>query len=145
MNCVKIYMKKEKVKFEMLDHAADIKFRIVGATINEIFENSIEAVAYYIGGGEKIASKKGKVIEVSGNDIESLLYKFLDELLYLVDAERFIAVKGNVLLRGNNLKAELYGDDTDNYQLEHIKAATYAEMYIKKTGEGWEAQFVLDV
>ncbi|MBI2631901.1 archease [Candidatus Pacearchaeota archaeon] len=137
--------KKDNIKFELLDHAADIKFRVFGKMLNEIFENSIEALAYYESGGEKIESKKGKVIEVSGNDTESLLYKFIDELLYLVDAERFIAVKGNVLLRGNNLKAELYGDDTDNNQLEHIKAPTYAEMYIKKTEDGWEAQFVLDV
>lgn len=138
-------MNKDRSKFEMLDHAADIKFKVCGKTLNEIFENSIEAVAYYFGGGEKIESKKGKIIEVRGSDIESLLYKFLDELLYLVDAERFIAVKGSVLLRGNNLKAELYGDDTNKYQLEHIKAATYAEMYIKKAEKGWEAQFVLDV
>ena len=138
-------MNNEREKFELLEHAADIKFKVFGKTLNEIFENSIEAVAYYFGGGEKIESKKGKVIEIRGNDKESLLYRFLDELLYLVDAERFVAVKGSVLLRGNNLKAELYGDETDKYKLEHIKAATYAEMYIKKTSDGWEAQFVLDV
>ena len=138
-------MNKDKENFEFLDHAADIKIKVMGKTLNEVFEAAIEAVAFYMNGGEKIPCKKGKVIEVSGSDKESLLYKFLDELLYLVGAEGFAASKGEVLLRGNNLRAELYGDDTKNHQLEHIKAATYAEMYIKKTEKGWEAQFVLDV
>ena len=49
------------------------------------------------------------------------------------------------LLRGNNLKAELFGDDTKNYHLTQIKAATYAEIEIKKTKSDWEAIVVLDV
>ena len=83
---------------------------------------------------------------MSGNDLESLFYKFLDELIYLLDAENFITAKAKVTLRGYNLHAEIFGDSASNYKnLDHIKAATYAEMYIKKTEDGFEAQAVLDV
>lgn len=138
-------MANQTKKFEFLDHTADIKVKVKGNTLNEIFENSVKALSQYVSGNQKIESKKGKVIEVSGEDNESLLYNFIDEILYLIDAESFIPVKATVLLRGNNLKAELYGDSTKNYNLDHIKAATYAEMSIKKTGNTWEAIFVLDV
>ena len=138
-------MKQSTKPFEFLDHTADIKVKVQGATLNEIFENSVKAISQYISGNQKIESKKGKVIEVKGTDNESLLYNFIDEILYLIDAESFIPVKATVLLRGNNLKAELYGDSTKKYNLDHIKAATYAEMTIKKINDNWEAVFVLDV
>ena len=134
------------MKYRFLEHTADIKFQVYGKTLNEIFENAVLAVSSYISRGEKIRSSKGKVIDVSGRDLESLFYNFLDELLYLLDAENFITVKAEVIVRGNNLHAELFGDKASNYKdLDHIKAATYAEMYIKKTKLGWEAQAVLDV
>ena len=134
------------MKYKFLKHTADIKFQVYGKTLNEIFENAVLAVSEYISRGAKIKSAKGKVIEVAGTDIENLLYNFLDELIYLLDAENFIVVKSEVFIRGNNLRAELFGDDVSNYKgLDPIKAATYSEMYVKKTADGWEAQVVMDV
>ena len=134
------------MKYRFLNHTADIKFQVYGKDLNEIFENAVEAVAEYISRGQKIKTSKGKVIEVFGNDLESLFYKFLDELVYLLDAEDFIAAKAEVTIRGYNLKAELFGDNASNYKdFDAIKAATYAEMYIKKTPKGFEAKAVLDV
>ncbi len=134
------------MKYKFLEHTADIKFKVYGKTLNEIFENAVLALSEYLSRGEKIKSKKGKVVDVSGSDLESLFYNFLDELIYLLDAENFIVAKAKVTLRGYNLHAELYGDNASNYKdLDQVKAATYAEMYIKKTQDGFEAQAVLDV
>lgn len=138
-------------KFEFLEHTADIKIKVYGKALNEIFENTALAISSFLTMNKKIDSRKGKVIQVSGNDNESLLYKFIDELLYLIDAENFVCSKAEVTLRGFNLKAELYGDDASKYEIDQIKAATYSEMYIKKINdekkkqEYWEAQMVLDV
>ena len=137
-------MPQEK-PFTFLDHTADIKIKVLGRTLDEIFQNTVLALADYTNAGETITSKKGKVIEVIGTDTPSLLSNFIDELLYLIDAEHFVPAKATILLRGNNLKAELFGDDTKNYHLTHVKAATYAEMEIKKVKSGWEAIVVLDV
>jgi len=134
----------ENSKFVQLEHTADIKFKVKGITINEIFENSALALASYLS-DKKIAPVKSKSISVSGTDNESLLNHFLDELLYLVDAEHFITAKADVKVMGYNLKAQLYGDDSKNYEINQLKAATYAEMEIKKTKAGFEAVFVLDV
>lgn len=134
------------MKYKFLEHTADIKFRAYGKTLDEVFENAVLAISDYLSRGKKIKTAKGKVIEVSGNDLESLFYNFLDELIYLLDAELFIVAKAKITIRGHNLKAELFGDNSKNYKdLDAIKAATYAEMYIKKTPQGFEAQAVLDV
>src|SRR3989344_1604223 len=125
------------MKFEFLNHTADIKIKTYGKTLNEAFENVVLAVAEYISKGQKIKSKKGKLIEVHGSDLENLLYNFLDEIIYIFDAENFIVAKTEITVLGNNIKAILYGDDAKNYPgLDYIKAATYAEMYVKKTEKG---------
>lgn len=135
------------MKYRFLEHTADIKFQSYGKTLNEVFENSVLAIAEYISRGKKIKANKGKTIKVTGNDLESLFYNFLDELIYLIDAENFITAKAKVTISGYNLKAKLFGDSTKNYkELDHIKAATYAEMYIKNLPDGnREAQAVMDV
>ena len=134
------------MKYEFLDHTADIKIKAYGKTQEEAFENLVLAISEYLSKEQKIKPKKTKTIEVHGTDKENLLYNFIDELIYLYDAENFIVSKAEINFLGNNIKAALYGDDTKNYKdLDHIKAATYAEMHVKKTEKGWELQVVLDV
>ncbi len=140
-------------KFEFLEHTADIKFKAYGRTVNEAFENSVGALVSYLSGGEKIADMKKKIITIKGHDYESLLYSLLDELIFLLDAKGFIVSKSEIQVSGFNLKAKLYGDSVKNYSLDHVKAATYAEMHVKKVESKqknkkisyWEIQAVLDV
>ena len=135
------------MKYEFLEHTADVKFRAYGLTLEEAFANIILAFSEFVSRGSEIKPRKGKVVNVSGNDRESLLYNFIDELIYLLDAGKFVVVRGEVFFRGNNLRAELFGDDASNYSgLEHVKAATYAEMKIEQDVNGkWTVQVVMDV
>src|SRR3989338_9365946 len=119
-------------KYKFIDHTADIKFKAWGETLGSLFENSVLAIVNFMSRGEKISPKKSKVINVSGEDLESLFYNFLEEIISLIDTDKFITSKAEVTLRGNNLKAELYGDDSKSYGLDCIKSPTYSEMYIKK-------------
>ena len=136
-----------ELKYEFLEHTSEIKFKAYGRILNEVFENAILAISDFITKGQKIKARRVKEIVVTGQDIESLLYNFLDEIVYLLDAEKFVVKKGEVFVRGNNIKATLYGDDAFLYSgLENVKAPTYSEMFVKKTDEGvWEIQAVLDV
>ena len=137
-------------KFEFLEHTGDIKFRIHGKTLAEIFENSALAVSEYLTRGKKIKLKKKKQFSLisSENDLNLLLYKFLDELIFYLDAENFLVSRAKVSIKNSHLKAVVFGDRASDYKdLDHIKAATYSEMYIKNLGKGngWEAQAVMDV
>lgn len=134
------------MKYEFLEHTADIKFRAYGKTMEEAFENSALAVAEFIAKGNKVKAKEKKEIEVEGTDKENLLYNFLEELIVLLDSEEFVVVKAKVKIEGNKLTGVLHGDDTKNYKgLDHIKAATYAEMFVGRRGGKWEVVAVMDV
>jgi SHS2 domain-containing protein len=130
--------------FTFLEHEADIKLHLTASSEQGIYEELIKALAAY-STTQPIRARKGKTITVQGTDRETVLYAFIEEILYLIDTQHFIPYKGTVLVRGNNLQAELYGDDTANYTLEAIKAPTFAEMTFKKAKTGWEATVVLDV
>ena len=134
------------MKFKFLEHTADIKFLARGRTLNEVFENCVLAFSNYVSRGGKIKSPLKKIIKLGGEDNESLLYQLMDALIYLIDAEDFVASKAKVKISGKKLEAVVHGDKTSSYRgLDHVKAATYAEMHVKQLKAGWEAQVVLDV
>ena len=133
-------------KFEFLEHTADIKFKAYGRNLNKIFENVALAISEILSRSDEVKGRIVKKFELDGKDNESLLYGFIDELIYLLDADNFIISKAKVNILGNKLRAKIYGDDALRYKgLDHIKAATYSEMYIKKIKDKWEAQVVVDV
>ena len=136
----------EGKKFRFLEHTADVKFRARGGTLNEVFENCAMAVSAIFSRGEKIKAVKKKKVSVSGKDNEALLYDFIDELIYLLDAEDFVVSRAVVKIAGGKLSGTVYGDLAGNYKdLDHVKAATYAEMYVREKNGKWEAQVVVDV
>jgi len=133
--------------FEFLEHTADAKFRAYGKTLEQAFSNAAIAMSSIIYPPEKVKPKIKKEINISGNDYYSLLYNFLEELLFLLDSEEFILSKiENLKIKNNNLSAVLFGDKASNYNVEgYVKAVTYNEMEIKKTKDKFIVQVVVDL
>jgi SHS2 domain-containing protein len=135
-------------KFKFLNHTADIKFQSFGKDIKEVFENSALAMFNSMYDG-KVKSKINKKIKVKGKDFESLLYNFLEELLFLLDSENFFLSKIKKIKideKNFKIKSEISGDDAKNYEIHSdVKAITYNEMFVKKIKNKWVAQVVLDV
>ena len=133
-------------KFDVLEHTSEMKFRSYGKSLNVVFEKVVLAFSNLVMRVQKVKSIKSRKIKITGKDNESLLYDFIDELIYLFDAKCFIVSKAKVKVRKGVLEGALFGDSASNYSgLDHIKSATYAEMYVKKKNGNWEAQFVVDV
>jgi len=132
-------------KFRFFKHTADVKFRAYGKTLEEAFENAGLAMfnAMYKG---KVEKKTKRRIQVEGKDKESLLYNFLEELLFLLDTESFFLASCKAEIKDNSLEAELYGDNAKRYPVEiDVKAVTYNEMFIKQEKGVWVVQVVVDV
>jgi SHS2 domain-containing protein len=153
---------KKILKFKFLEHTADVKFQAFGKTIEKAFGNSALAMAETMTKGEKVAppgvpSAGGteKSFFVKGKDNESLLYGFLEEFLYLLDAEDFILSKvKKILIKDNVLKAIVIGDKASKYKFTNdVKAVTYNEMFVRveksrakrKEEDKFICQVVLDV
>lgn len=132
--------------FVFLEHTADIKFQAFGKTIEEMFENSFLALNKSIYGRKNIKQSKEKIIKVQGKDYESLLYNFLEEIIYFLEADSFICGEiKDVRVKGFKISATLIGDKRERYNFtNNIKAVTYNEMFVKKQDNLWKCQVVLD-
>lgn len=134
------------MKFKFLEHTADIKFQAFGKTIEEVFENSAKAMFKSMT-DDKIKKKIKKKINLSGKNKESLLYNFLEELLFLFDSEGFFVSEIEKLeIKDGRLKAVISGDRAENYEINiDVKAVTYNEMFVRQEKGKWVSQVVLDV
>ena len=134
-------------KYEFLEHTADVKLKAYGKTIEEAFCNSAYALKEKLIGKKIVLKKIKKEIKVAGKDNEKLLYNFLEEFLYLLDAKDFIFSKINKInIEGNKLTAEISGDKASSYKFSNsVKAITYNEIFVKKDKNNFICQVVLDV
>ncbi len=139
----------KKQEFTFFEHTADIKFQAYGKSLEKAFENSALAM-FNTMSNKKIKGKIKKKIKVRGNDYESLLYNFLEELLFFLDSENFFLSKPKLKIKKGKkyfeLEGEILGDIAKNYEIKiDVKAITYNEMFVKKIKDTWVCQAVLDV
>ncbi|MDD5192831.1 MAG: archease [Candidatus Nanoarchaeia archaeon] len=135
------------MKFKFLEHTADIKFQAFGKSLEEVFVNAALALKEIMTRGIKVKSRINKKFEISGKNNERLLYNFLEEFLYLSDAEDFLLSKiKDIKIKNNKLIAEVIGDDAESYKFSNnVKAITYSEMFVKKEKDKYTIQVVVDV
>lgn len=139
------------MSFKFLEHTADLKVLVEEKTLAKAFASSALAMKEAIAEKLKVKEKTKKQISIKENDKESLLYSFLEEFLYLLDAENFLASKIKKLeikkIKDSfSLKAQISGDKASNYTFTNdVKAITYNEMFVKENKDKTTIQFVLDV
>ena len=138
-----------KKAFEMLDHPADIGIIAYGADIEELFSNAALALFSLITEPESIEEKSHLDLQVSSDDIDSLLVEWLNELIYLFDVKHILFNRFDIKsLTHNGLKAICYGEYFD--PMKHninvgVKAATYHMLKLDKSDDGFKAQVILDI
>jgi SHS2 domain-containing protein len=134
-------------KYEFLEHTADARFKAYGRTKEEAFSNCAYALKEVVTEGKIIEKKLEKDILVFGKDNEKLLYNFMEEFLYLIDAEDFILSKiKEIKIEKNKIKAKITGDLFSKYKISNkVKAMTYNSLSIKNENGMFNCEVVLDV
>jgi len=136
------------MKYKFLEHTADVKFQAFGKSLEEAFCSAAEALKETILKGKiNVKEKIEKKIKVEGKDNSALLYRFLEQFLYLLDAEGFLFSKvKKIKIKDSKLEAEIVGDKAEYYKFSNeVKAITYNEMFVKKEKNKFIIQVVLDV
>ncbi len=86
------------MSYKFLSHTADVKFQATGQTLEQMFTEAANALKETICGKIKILKQQKKEIKINGEDLENLLYNFLEEFLYLLDAEDFLFSEVEIFL-----------------------------------------------
>jgi len=101
---------------------------------------------------DAIESREARKIELSNDNVEMLLFDFLQELIYFKDASRLLlrARETHIDQKGETyfLKAKVAGerlDDTRHQQRADVKAVTLHGFSVEKQDSGWKARVLLDI
>jgi SHS2 domain-containing protein len=136
------------LRFEVIDHTADVGIIAYGSDLKEAFANSAYGMFSLMADLDGVREKVSRNINVHSTDREALLVDWLNELLYLFDVEHIIFKRFEITaLSQNRLQARVYGEkvDASRHQLKTaVKAATYHMLKIEKN-EGVKVRFILDI
>jgi SHS2 domain-containing protein len=149
--------KDRNLRFEILEHPADVGFLAFGATLEELFANA--ALALLSLGCELAAveEREQREMEASGTDLDALLFSWLAEILAIADAEQLVFRRVEVTELAppdhntrtpGRIRGVAHGEKFDKLRHRagtYIKAVTYHQLRVEQTSEGWRAQVYLDV
>lgn len=135
--------------FEIFPVTADKGIRAWGADRKSVFRQAALGLWSLMIDPATVTARSTIPLAVEAEDQEALLVAWLNELLYLYDAKRFIGADCTILaLAEARMAAEVQGETADRAQhvvVGHVKAVTYHQLHVGRTPTGWEARVVVDV
>jgi SHS2 domain-containing protein len=137
-------------RFRFIDiTTSDVAFEAYGKDLNELFANSALAMFEVIVNTKQIEPKDERKVEAEGNDLQSLMFDWLNKLLVFVDSENIAFSEFDVKVDEKNFKLEAIcrGEEMNREKHEtrtHVKACTMHKMEIKKN-KIWKARVILDI
>jgi|Deesub1362A_J573_1020465.scaffolds.fasta_scaffold00050_108 SHS2 domain-containing protein len=143
-------------KYRFIDHTADVAFEVFGRFPEELFKNATEAFAYAFVSVDKINKDTKREIQVTGENLEDLLYAWLNELVYYFDAEFFVPLEvekiniekieqsdGKTILR---LKSNVVGGRiTPDVVDVAPKAITLHDFKVEQVDDRFRAHVLIDI
>jgi len=132
-------------RFEEVEHTADIAIRVWGRDLAELYANAAYGLACQLADPDEISQTVEHLIELEAYDAETLLVAWLGELLYLGERDGCAFADFNVLeVTPTRLRAVARCGPVQAHR-SHVKAVTFSDLEIRRTGEGYETTIVFDV
>jgi SHS2 domain-containing protein len=131
-------------KFEFLSHTADVKIKVYGKNLKEIFNNSLLALKSFW--KPKLTKTKiEKEIKIESNNEVNLLIDFLSEVLAETYIEKAIFTKFEPQeLVSYSLSGKIIGYEFTSLSKD-IKAITYHQANLQKINHQYIFEFIIDI
>jgi protein archease len=130
--------------YRWVDHTAELELEIDAPAEPAVFADAFAAFTELVA-DEGSPDSERREIEVHAETREELLAQWLEELVYLGDAEQFVPEHlTNLELEEDRLRATVRGHRGEPRAL--VKAVTRHRLAFEPDGNGgWRARVVLDV
>jgi SHS2 domain-containing protein len=137
------------LKYEYIEHTADLGFKAYGATQEELFVNAAEALFEVLVSLETIQPSEERVVKVEAQGLDGLMVSWLSDLLYLFETQHLLLNRFCVeSIKSDSLEATVHGEVLDPARHEIktcVKAVTYYKLYVTRGSGMWESQIFLDL
>jgi SHS2 domain-containing protein len=129
-----------------VDHTAEVQLQVEADSLAGLLAEAGRALGLLLlRGREAEPSGEARAIEVSSVDREALLVDWLNEIIFLAEVERWIAVEFDGLEASeSHLEASARGVSVDDPPAL-VKAATFHGLVVEEREGGFQAEVIFDV
>ena len=123
------------MRYELIDHTADMMVKAYGDTLEECFAHAAYALFDQTVDLSNIGTDEEISIRVSGMDDEDRLYSFLAEMLFIEDCDNLILKEFDVSFEDDDVVCMARGETLDRSKhriRSEVKAITYHMMEIDR-------------
>jgi SHS2 domain-containing protein len=133
------------LRYKPLDHPSDVGITAFGKDPKEIFANAAYGMFSLMADLNQVETKNAVNLKVNGDDWESLLVNWLNELIFFEDSKKILLKEFKInKLSKTALEAQAKGEKIDPAKhslYRPVKAATYNQLQISKN----QARIIFDV
>lgn len=135
--------------YELLDHPAEVGLRAWGPTPSAAFAAAAEGLLWVVVDPATVRVAEWRDVGVEAADPGDLLVAWLNELLYLLDAEGFVPARCEVeRWAPTSLAARVGGEPVDprrhDFRTE-VKTVTHHDVRVEERDGAWWVHAILDV
>ena len=135
--------------YTILEHPADLGIEAHGKTLAEAFEQAAIGMMSVILDLSSVECHELQKIELHADDLEQLLVRWLGDILYRYDGQKFVSKECTIqrlttseliaIVRGEHFSSEKHRTKLD------VKAITYHQLLIREDERGGYVKFFLDI
>lgn len=133
------------MSFRLLAHTADLRAVVEGADRESLYQSAVDLVRELVVASSPVAAREERRLELSGgDDEEERFFRFVRELVYLNDSERFLPASVRL---GEPLTVEGERFDSERHRAERqLKAVTRHGYRLERpSAGGYRAELVFDL
>jgi SHS2 domain-containing protein len=130
--------------FREIEHTADKELEVWAPDLGMLLEQAARGMYAISGIQIQAGLRQERVFEIHYADDESMLVRFLSELLFLCEESRLAFDAFDLRLNHDTLIAAVYGAPVVE-QAKEIKAVTYHNLEVRQNEQGLCVRIVFDV
>ncbi|HOU15511.1 MAG TPA: archease [Anaerolineae bacterium] len=131
-------------RWQEIEHTADLALHLWANDLPDLFATAARGMFTFIAADDGAAPTRAIPVTLEALDVETLLIDWLNELLYWTEIEGLIFTAFEFeRLTPTHLTATAYGKPITEYG-KYVKAATFHDLAVRATPEGYETEIVFD-
>ena len=138
--------------YRFIDHTADVAADLTGRTVEELFTSAAQALTDTITHLDAVRPVVTQSVTLESGALDDLLVDWLNELLYRFEVQNVLVSDATVTIEESDgrwtLGATVAGEmfDTSRHPSRvGIKSATYHNLEVRQSSDGWRARIVFDI
>lgn len=131
--------------YRILSHTADIGIEATAADVPSLFSEAVRAMAAVLLDDDPRPSAARAPVAAEADDLSALLAAVLEEALWMFESRGMLPVDADLEVSETTAAGTLGVVRPAAIGGPAIKAVTYHQLAVERTGDGWRAQVYFDV